>query len=61
MTYWDGSRKTTKESKRPKLESFSLENEMNGESFQNRKPGPARKLSLEQEFLLVLMNYGCDG
>ena len=55
MTYWDGSRKTMKESKRPKLEAFSLENEMNGESFQNRKPGPARKLSLEQEFLLVLM------
>ena len=55
MTYWDGSRKTMKESKRPKPEAFSLENEMNGESLQNRKPGPARKLSLEQEFLLVLM------
>ena len=28
---------------------------MNGESFQNRKPGPAIKLSLQQEFLLVLI------
>ena len=28
---------------------------MNGESFQNRKPRPAKNLSSEQEFLLVLV------
>ena len=31
MTYWDGSKKTMKGSKRPKFEPFSLENEMNAE------------------------------
>ena len=55
MTYWDGSKKTSKEGKRPASLISSSDNEINEEIFLFRKPGPARKLTLEQAFLLVMM------
>ena len=50
MQYWKGERQTTKEA--PIRYSLSNDAEMNS-SYQ--KPGPKRKLTLEQELLLVMM------
>ena len=61
MTYWDGSKKTMRLRKRPSsVESetsllSSPDYEINEEIFPMKKCGPGRKLTLEQEFLLVMM------
>ena len=49
MQYWRGGKQTTKESPQPPS-PFEL-----ATGFVKGKPGPERKLRLEQEFLLTLM------
>ena len=62
MRYWDGSKKTVatekKRSSIAKTDSISMSPDFNNVDenwLAVSKPGPERKLSLQQEFLLVLM------
>ena len=49
MQYWRGGKQTTKEAPQPPS-PFEL-----ATGFAKGRPGPERKLRLEQEFLLTLM------
>ena len=62
MRYWDGSKKTVATDKKRfsivKTDSISISPDFNNideNCIAVSKPGPERKLSLQQEFLLVLM------
>ena len=62
MRYWDGSKKTVATEKKCssiiKADSISIcpdFNNVDENCLAVSKPGPERKLSLQQEFLLVLM------
>ena len=63
MRYWDGSKKTVATEKKKcssivKTDSISISPDFNNideNCLAVSKPGPERKLSLQQEFLLVLM------
>ena len=61
MQYWDGNKRTNRTRKRPSsVQSteqllISPEYDISEDMFPIMKSGPARKLSLEQELLLVLM------
>ena len=53
MTYWDGSKKTLRLKKGPS----ELDNLLSSPEYDvlPLKPGPSRKITLEQEFLMVMM------
>ena len=61
MTHWDGNKKTLWSSSfKSKLENLLSSPEIDPEklNYAASKSGPPRKLSLETEFLLVLMKLG---
>jgi len=59
MTYWSGSKYTSRVRKRASTvetaEAFRLSTGVGDELYPIKKSGPERKLSLEQEFLVVMM------
>ena len=54
MTYWDGTKRTILPQESSKLVNLMASSEYN---FIPLKPGPSRKLSLQQEFLLTMMRW----
>ena len=63
MTYWDGTRKTLADSSyATRLDSILSSTDIDRSllNYSESRPGPARKLTLEQEFLLVLMQLRLD-
>eukprot|EP00794_Sanderia_malayensis_P001671 gene1671-1861_t len=58
MTYWDGTKTTQRESSyATRLDNILSSTEIEGSllDYAAARPGPSRKLCLQQEFLLVLM------
>ncbi|XP_066920205.1 uncharacterized protein [Clytia hemisphaerica] len=63
MRYWDGQKKTLKPTSYQTRLSDIVEThdyDISLLNYHNSKPGPSRKLSLEQEFFLVLMKLRID-
>ena len=63
MTYWDGTRKTlTDSSYATRLDSILSSTDIDQSllNYSESRHGPTRKLTLEQEFLLVLMKLRLD-
>ena len=54
MTYWDGTKRTILPQESSKLVNLMASSEYN---FIPLKPGPSRKLLLQQEFLLTMMRW----
>ena len=63
MTYWDGTRKTLADSSyATRLDSILSSTGIDRSllNYSESRPGPATKLTLEEEFLLVLMKLRLD-
>ena len=58
MQYWKGDKTTEKEQKNEK--DVAYEEELYAAGLARKRPGPKRKLALEQEFLIVMMRLKVD-
>ena len=57
MQYWKGEKETKREART--RETSEYEEYLFAAGLSRKRPGPSRKLTLEQEFLLVMMRLRC--